>query len=215
MKAAFWHKKWEINEIGFDQPKVNPLLEQHFDTLKLTAGSMIFVPLCGKSIDMVWLLQQGMQVVGVELSQDAIERFFDELDVQPEISQVDQFICYQAENLTIYVGDFFMLNASLLGGVVATYDRASLVALPEHMRKDYTQHLATITNKAPQILITFNYDQSLQTGPPFSISEDEVKQHYAQHYLLDLLANKPVKGGLKGGCDALEQLWHFQPLQST
>ncbi|MEZ5470559.1 MAG: thiopurine S-methyltransferase [Marinicella sp.] len=207
MKAEFWHQKWQRNEIGFDQPKVNPLLKKHFNALQLAPNSPVFVPLCGKSIDMVWLLQQGMQVVGVELSQDAIERFFEALDTEPEISQLDHFTCYQAENMTIYVGDFFALDARHLGQISASYDRAALVALPEVMRKDYAHHLSLITDNAPQLLITFDYDQSQHAGPPFAISADEVRSHYAHSYQIQLLESVPVIGGLKGHCEALEQLW--------
>lgn len=206
MKADFWHEKWHSNEIGFDQAKVNPLLQQHFAVLGLTPHSKVFVPLCGKSIDMVWLLEQGMHVVGVELSEDAIKRFFAAIEVAPAIAQVDGFKCYQAEQLTIYVGDIFALKTKHVGDIAVTYDRASLVALPEEMRLNYCQYLRQITSGAPQLLITFDYDQSAQDGPPFSISASEVAHHYANHYAIKLLASVPVKGGLKGGCDALEEL---------
>lgn len=108
------------------------------------------------------------------------------------------------------VGDYFKLNAELLGSVDATYDRASLVALPTDMRTDYTQHLQTITATAPQLLITFDYDQSQQAGPPFAIPATEVKTHYAKAYSIQQMASVPVKGGLKGGCGALEQVWALQ-----
>lgn len=206
MKADFWHQKWLNNEIGFDQPEVNPLLKNHFNVLHLAPNSRVFVPLCGKSIDMIWLLQQGMQVLGVELSQDAIERFFEVLEIPPKISRIDEFFCYQAENLTVYVGDFFALKAEHLGEISASYDRAALVALPEDMRKDYTRHLSLITNYAPQLLVTFDYDQAEHAGPPFAISADEVSSHYAQNYQIQLLESVPVKGGLKGYCEAIEQL---------
>mgnify|MGYP000400918887 CR=1 FL=1 len=64
MKADFWHDKWNNNEIGFDQDQPNPLLVEHWQALNLEANARVFVPLCGKSIDMVWLLHQGHQGVG-------------------------------------------------------------------------------------------------------------------------------------------------------
>lgn len=210
MKAAFWHEKWQNNEIGFDQAKVNPLLTTHFEALQLVPESKVFVPLCGKSIDMLWLLQQGMHVVGVELSEDAIQRFFKELKVTPEVLKWDEFVCYQAENLTLYVGDFFALKASHLGDIAASYDRAALVALPEDMRSDYCRHLRLITSDAPQLLITFDYDPTEHAGPPFAISADEVINHYGQSHQIKLLESIPVKGGLKGYCEASEQIWLIQ-----
>lgn len=207
MKADFWHDKWNNNEIGFDQDQPNPLLVEHWQALNLEANARVFVPLCGKSIDMVWLLHQGHQVVGVELSEDAIEQFFAAIKVKPEVWTDHSFKRYSAQNIEVLVGDYFKLNAELLGSVDATYDRASLVALPADMRTDYTQHLQTITATAPQLLITFDYDQSQQAGPPFAIPATEVKDHYNQSYAIQQLASVPVKGGLKGGCDALEQVW--------
>ena len=209
MHTQFWLDVWDSKQIGFDQKAVNPLLAKHMACLNLSAGSRVFVPLCGKSIDMVWLLKQGYQVVGVELSQDAIEQFFSAMGLQADVAEIDGFIRYSAPDIDIFVGDYFVLTAKHIKSVDAIYDRASLVALPSDMRSDYCQHLQTISHKAPQLLITFNYNQSLQNGPPFSISEDEVKHHYAQHYRCSLLDSVEVAGGLKGGCPAVEQVWHL------
>ena len=207
MEKQFWHDVWHNQQIGFDQNKVNPLLAQHISTLNLSPGDRIFVPLCGKSIDMIWLLKQGYKVVGVELSEAAIEQFFDALKVQPEIWTDHAFKRYSADNIEILVGDYFQLTEDMVGSIDAIYDRASLVALPAEMRADYCLKLMSICATAPQLLITFNYDQSLQDGPPFSISEAEVKQHYANQYQLTLLDSVDVPGGLKGICAAAEQLW--------
>ena len=207
MQQEFWLEKWDNNEIGFDQKAVNPLLARHISSLNLSPGSCVFVPLCGKSIDMVWLLKQGYKVVGVELSEDAIEQFFAALEVKPEIWTDQSFKRYSAYNIEILVGDYFKLTEEILGQIDVIYDRASLVALPLDMRNDYSRYLMNITGTAAQLLITFKYDQSLQDGPPFSISEDEVSQHYAKHYQLSQLESVDVAGGLKGGCAAAEQVW--------
>ncbi|WP_223786693.1 thiopurine S-methyltransferase [Marinicella meishanensis] len=207
MQADFWYDKWSSNEIGFDQNQPNPLLVAQWPALNLQPGAKVFVPLCGKSIDMVWLLQQGFQVVGNELSEEAIQRFFQSLEIEPNITQVGDFTLYQTTMVRIYVGDFFALKDTHLGLVDATYDRASLVALPAEMRIDYAQHLQTITNRATQLLITFDYDQSQQAGPPFAIPAAEIETHYGSENQLKQLASMPVKGGLKGGCEALEQVW--------
>ncbi len=207
MQKQFWLDVWDNNEIGFDQDAVNPLLSGHIKALGLSQGDSIFVPLCGKSIDMIWLLKQGYKVVGVELSEDAIEQFFAALKVKPEIWNDHSFKRYSAYNIEILVGDYFALTNDKAGSVEAIYDRASLVALPEDMRNDYTQHLVKVCQKAPQLLITFVYDQSLQDGPPFSITEDEAHQHYIDDYQVSLLDSVDVTGGLKGGCQADEQVW--------
>lgn len=210
MQKQFWQDVWESNEIGFDQQAVNPLLAEQIKSLKLSPGDRVFVPLCGKSIDMIWLLKQGYQVVGVELSEAAIEQFFEALKVKPEIWNDQPFKRYSAYNIEILVGDYFKLTDDLVGPVDAIYDRASLVALPSDMRIDYTQHLMTVSQTVPQLLITFEYDQSQQDGPPFSISSEEINQHYSAHYSITLLDSVAVTGGLKGGCAAIEQIWLLQ-----
>lgn len=75
------------------------------------------------------------------------------------------------------------------------------------MRYRYTIHLSKITDKAPQFLICYDYDQSLMEGPPFSISKAEVNQHYKDAYDLTLLASTSVPGGLKGIHSVKENVW--------
>lgn len=207
MEASFWHEKWESNQIGFHASEANPLLVKHIKQLDLNKNDRIFIPLCGKTLDIAWLLSQGYQVAGAELSQIAIEQLFDELGLTPEISQAGSLSHYKAENIDIFVGDIFDLGPDKLGNIDAVFDRAALVALPLETRKKYTAHLTTITNNAPQLLICFEYDQSVMNGPPFSIVSTEVEQHYAANYSLTSLDRPILKGGLKGRTEAVEAVW--------
>lgn len=207
MDASFWHRKWAANEIGFHESMVNPLLLKYREALTLAQGSRIFLPLCGKSLDIHWLLSQGYRVAGAELSEIAIEQLFAELNLTPDISTVGELSHYSAKNLDIFVGDIFDLTGEVLGQVDAIYDRAALVALPQETRLRYSAHLTAISGLAQQLLICFEYDQSLQDGPPFSISDEEVRQHYGKLYALTLLARIDVPGGLKGKCPARENVW--------
>ncbi len=217
MQPDFWHERWQSNQIGFHLPEANPLLVKHFSALNLTpkipqkTSPRVFLPLCGKTLDIAWLLAQGYQVVGVELSQIAVEDLFSQLHLTPKITQKSDFTHYSAVNIDIFVGDIFKLTSEILGKVDAIYDRAALVALPDEMRKAYTAHLLALTNKAPQLLICFEYDQSLHAGPPFSISPDEVRKHYQTHYDLTLQASETMADGLKGKFPATEQVWLLTP----
>lgn len=207
MDASFWHQRWEKNEIAFHQSKANPLLVEYFHQLSLAKGNRIFVPLCGKTLDISWLLSNGYCVAGAELSQIAIEQLFMELGVQPTISGVGEVDQWSAKDIDIFVGDIFAVSRKILGPVDAVYDRAALVAFPEGMRNRYTAHLTEITDKAPQLLITYDYDQNVMEGPPFSISNEEVKRHYRVNYEVTLIASADVSGGLKGKCAAKENVW--------
>lgn len=207
MDVSFWKQKWENNEIAFHKNEANPLLVKYFQALSLTEGNRIFVPLCGKTLDIAWLLANGFRVVGVELIEAAIKQLFTELGVEPKISGTGEVKHYSAKHIDIFVGDIFTISSKMLGLVDAIYDRAALVALPKEMRHRYTAHLMEMTNKAPQLLITFEYDQSVMEGPPFSISNEEVKQHYQDSYDLTLIASTDVPGGLRGKCVAMENVW--------
>jgi thiopurine S-methyltransferase len=207
MDANFWHQKWQTNEIGFHQPEGNPLLVAHFSQLNLAPGSRIFVPLCGKTRDIAWLLGQGYCVVGAELSAIAVEQLFADLGVQPTRVEFGHCVLYRAPHVDIFVGDIFALTHLMLGKVDAIYDRAALVALPAALRKFYSAHLIDITARAAQLLICFEYDQNALPGPPFSISADEINQHYQKYYALTQLQQVPVAGGLKGVCAANEVVW--------
>lgn len=207
MDIDFWLQKWENNTIAFHKSEANPMLVQHFQALSLAKGSRVFLPLCGKTLDIAWLLANGYRVVGAELIEIAIEQLFIELGEEPQISEAGAVKRYSTDNIDIWVGNIFDVSNKRLGAVDAVYDRAALVALPQAVRAQYTMHLKELTNKAPQLLISYEYDQNLMAGPPFSISNEEVKQHYEESYHISLLASIDVPGGLKGQCAAKENVW--------
>ncbi|MEM1256203.1 MAG: thiopurine S-methyltransferase [Cyanobacteria bacterium P01_H01_bin.21] len=210
METRYWHQKWETNNIAFHRSEANPILVNYFNKLSLDSDSRVFVPLCGKTLDIAWLLSNGYRVAGAELVEAAIKQLFMELGVKPAISTIGDVKHYSADNIDIFVGNIFGVSSKMLGPIDAVYDRAALVALPGDMRQRYTAHLIEITSKAPQLLITYEYDQALMAGPPFSISHEEVNQHYKDSYGLSLLSSTDVPGGLKGRCVAKENVWLLQ-----
>lgn len=210
MDAQFWHDRWAKNEIGFHKSEANPFLVKYVHELALNKGNRVFLPLCGKTLDIPWLLSNGYRIVGSELSAIAIDQLFSSLGVTPTITKNGRIAHYHANNIDIFVGDLFDVTRTMLGPVDATYDRAALVALPDTIRSRYTAHLTDITNHAPQLLICYEYDQRAAEGPPFSISHEEVRRHYADQYQLTLLTSEEVPGGLKGKCAATEHVWLLQ-----
>ena len=210
MEADFWHKKWERGEIAFHQSQANSLLVAHFERLHLAKSSRVFLPLCGKTLDIAWLLARGLRVVGAELSEIAIDELFQSLGLQPQIAKDGALLHYSAEDIDIYVGDSFDLTAQTLGPVDANYDRAALVALPAAVRGLYAAHLMRITQVAPQLVIAYEYDQSQIDGPPFSVCEAELRQHYGVAYTLTVLETRDVAGGMKGKADSMETAWLLQ-----
>lgn len=210
MDAQFWHDRWAKNEIGFHKSEANPFLVKYVHELALNKGNRVFLPLCGKTLDIPWLLSNGYRIAGSELSALAIDQLFSGLGVTPTITKNGRIAHYYANNIDIFVGDLFDVTRTMLGPVDAIYDRAALVALPDTIRSRYTAHLTDITNHAPQLLICYEYDQRAAEGPPFSISHEEVRRHYADQYQLTLLTSEEVPGGLKGKCAATEHVWLLQ-----
>lgn len=201
MEKDFWLERWERHEIGFHQDEVNPYLRQYWQELHAANDGTVFVPLCGKSRDMLWLRKHGHPVLGVELSGIAVQAFFGENNFIPQHSASGKFDECAADGFRILCGDFFDLSKDDLAGVSAVYDRASLVALPPEMREQYARHLVSILPPATKILlITFDYPQQEMPGPPFAVSIEEVNALYRDRAEIRLLAQ----------LDVLEQNPRFQ-----
>jgi len=203
MKADFWHERWDKNQIGFHQETVNSHLQDFWGDLSLAGKGKVFVPLCGKSADMLWLRAQGHEVLGIELSALAIKDFFAENNLEPTVSTVGKFERWECDGIVIYQGDFFDLAVDDLADCSAVFDRASLIALPPEMRSAYTTHVKQILPEQCDILlVTMEYDQSVAGGPPFAVLESEVREYYEGIYSVTLLRSK----------DALNEMARFKKL---
>ncbi|MEM9008490.1 MAG: thiopurine S-methyltransferase [Cyanobacteria bacterium P01_F01_bin.86] len=210
METSFWQQKWERGDIGFHKTQANPLLVKHVNQLMLPQGSRIFLPLCGMTLDISWLLAQGFRVAGVELSPFAINELFEALKLEPQITTDSDFLHYSAKDIDIFVGNIFDLSAAYLGPVNAIYDRAALVALPEETRPKYASHLIHLTHAASQLLISYEYNQSLMAGPPFAIKKSEIERLYGATYQLQPIERQNIAGGLKGKVVSAESVWLLQ-----
>lgn len=182
MEADFWHNRWENNLTGFHLDEVNPYLVEYWPGLNVNKAGRVFVPLCGKTLDLLWLAEQGHQVVGVELSALAVEAFFAENKIAVERQTVGDLQLWKSENISLFCGDIFKLTPAILGHIDGVYDRASLIALPPAMRQDYAKKLIELTPSAHKLLITLEYEQTKMDGPPFSVTEKEVSELYQAHY---------------------------------
>ncbi len=198
MDREFWFERWRQNLIGFHQPEINAHLKSFWPRLGVTAGQPVFVPLCGKSLDMLWLRDQGHPVLGVELSPLAVEAFFAENGLEYDQHVKQGFTLYQSGHIQVLCGDFFDLRPEQVRGIGAVYDRASLIALPPEMRARYVEQLnRLLPGPLPMLLVTLEYDQAQMQGPPFSVSEPEVRELLATRGSLqrvfeeDILAGEP------------------------
>jgi thiopurine S-methyltransferase len=206
MQPDFWHERWTKNEIGFHEARVNPLLVAHLDALALPAGARVFLPLCGKTVDIDWLLSRGYRVAGAELSALAVSQLFERLGLMPVSTRSGKLERLSAAGLDVFVGDIFDLTGPILGAVDGVYDRAALIALPAQMRRSYVMQIQRLAGSAPKLLVTVEYDQRQMEGPPFSVPGDEVRALHDDRKSV-LLACHGLPGGLKGKCPATESAW--------
>lgn len=188
MEKTFWTERWKRRDIGFHQPHVHDQLKQFWPTLGLSVGSTVFVPLAGKSCDMVWLATQGHRVVGVELSDVAVKEFFKDGGQTPKITSDGPFDHFSAGPFNLYRGDFFEMSAEMVGDVVAVYDRAALIALPADLRERYAKKLASIIPTTAIIfLVALDYPEHELSGPPFSVTREEVQRLYGDAFDIQVL----------------------------
>lgn len=210
MHPSFWHDRWQRQQIGFHEPEVNPLLVRHFDALGLPERARVLVPLCGKSLDIDWLLDRGHAVVASELSPIAVEALFGRLGLVPEVQPHGELEYWRTGLLEVWVGDHFLLAPGQAGTVDGVYDRAALIAMPADMRPAYARQMLALAGEAPQLLVTLEYDQSQLNGPPFAVGGDELAMLYPAHQRR-LLASAAIPGGLKGKVPGTENVWLVQP----
>lgn len=199
MDPQFWLEKWEAHQIGFHLDTVNPLLERHWPPAGLRESGTVLVPLCGKSIDLVHLLQLGHPVVGVELSPLAIRQFFAEQGLEPAVRDIGGMEACEAEGICLIRGDFFELRPEHLPGIDAVYDRAALIAMPPDRQPAYAaQLMALAPEAAPVLLITLEYDTSEMNGPPFSTPSAQVERLFGGRYALEVLESADALADFAG-----------------
>ncbi|MBU1210471.1 MAG: thiopurine S-methyltransferase [Alphaproteobacteria bacterium] len=209
MEPSFWHERWHKGDIGFHRDAAHTALDSHWSALGIAPPAVVFVPLCGKSLDMAWLAGKGYRVLGVELSQFAIDAFFDSQNLTPTTRRQGAFTVSAAGPYELWCGDLFALPADALHEIAAVYDRASLVALPPATQSAYADWLPRMTGKAPILLVGLAYDESEMDGPPFSIPQNRIRQLLGANYDIDVLSDEDVMqanaGMKKRGLTALQE----------
>jgi thiopurine S-methyltransferase len=191
----FWHERWRTGRIGFHQPEVDHNLARHWRAIEtsLHAGDRVFVPLCGKSLDLVWLRERGAEVMGVDISDLALQAFCLEQGVPARRRTRQPFEVYEARALELWSGDFFALRPQDLAGVRAVYDRGALVSFAPDLRRGYALHMAGLTEHGTQtLLVALEYPQGEMDGPPFALDDAMIEGLYAAHHRVEVLERRDV-----------------------
>ena len=171
-----WIERWANGRTGWHEPQGNAGLKAHWPGP--AALRRVLVPLCGKSPDLLWLAGLGHEVIGVELSEIAVRGFFEDNDLDYRSEPAGSLVAFRASQVPVmvYQGDYFDLDIEPCD---ALYDRGALVALPEAIRPDYVAHTnRLIRPDAAILLVTLEYEQSVVSGPPFSVLSGEVGRYW-------------------------------------
>lgn len=196
MEPSFWHQKWDLQQIGFHLEQVNPLLIKYWSSIPVQTPGAVFVPLCGKSLDMCYLAELGHDVIGCELNQAAVEQFFTDNQLPFNCQQNGEHKVFSTEQVSIFQGDIFTLSTENTAMMSCFYDRAALIAWPESMRQQYAQKLAELIPRGVSgLLVTLDYPQDELSGPPFAVSLDWINQYLANDFDVQLLESEDVLAG--------------------
>lgn len=204
MDAEFWLQRWREGRTGWHRDAVMPLLEQHWPALNVARDARVLVPLCGKTLDMLWLAEQGLRVRGVELSPLAVEAFLAEHQLHARARSGNDGTRYEVTNapdggaIEIINGDAFAVDAATYAECTAFYDRAASIAFPAALRERLANEVyAHLPAGSRGLLITLEYPPTQKEGPPFPIDAAEVERLYARDWLIeqvdrrDILASQP------------------------
>jgi len=184
-----WLRMWRKGQTDFHQSKINPLLRRFWHTIAPDPPTQVFVPLCGKSLDLLWLAAQGLDVIGVELSPIAVSAFFSECGLKPITQKCGKLTRHESGRIRLFCGDFFRLRPTDLGNVDAVYDRAALTALPADLRPAYVAHLRyLITADCPVFLVTVadSAPDGREDHRPAHEVDDDVFDLYDRHFHIDM-----------------------------
>lgn len=197
MDRSFWIDAWKNGRTRFHRADANPDLLAYEAQFLGGGQHRVLVPLCGKSVDLVWLAERGHDVVGVELSELAARAVFEESGREYAVRDAGGLKVFASPGLSVINADLFDVTPHHVGSVDRIWDRAALVALPPEVRGRYVMQLRGLAGPNTVVLLNaIEYDPSVMDGPPFSVPEAEVRAHYeAAHVEIlrqaDVVADEP------------------------
>ena len=183
----FWHNRWYEQQIDWHKTVFNELLVKHWPAIDVAKNCQVMVPLCGKSLDMLWLAKQGHTIVGLEMVEQAVEAFFSENKLDYSSMESNTHIRHTSEPFTILQGNLFDLEDGMLQAD-AWYDRAAMIAIEISERSAYVTQIRNQTKHgATGLLITFAYPQEQMQGPPFTLHDEHVIELYSDGFEVECL----------------------------
>ncbi|CAK8674631.1 unnamed protein product [Clavelina lepadiformis] len=184
-KQVYWRNLWKNDQAWFHMSDAHPDMLKFQDQF-LRDNCRVYVPLCGKSVDLKYLADKGHEVVGCEFCETAILQFFEEQSIKYERYQhpTAPYEIFKAtdKNITIYKGDFFALGSSIMGKVDAIWDRGSFVAIDPSRRREYADVIYDVINAdGKYLLYSVEYEGNI-SSTPYNVQEQEIDDIFGQKF---------------------------------
>lgn len=161
---GYWSTRWAEQRIGWHQNQVDKYLIKYYSQITgkaLPSGPLSpeskefvenskktwFVPLCGKTLDLPFLLSLGYSVFGVEGVRQAIDALDKENNLGLVLDEKNSTFVGVGGRLRIYFGDLFQCPLNELGPFDFVWDRGSLIAILYEFRPGYKKMLQTALKK--------------------------------------------------------------------
>lgn len=176
MDVSYWKKRWLDGQTGWHENEVHPLLIKYYDFLSLSLKKHFFFPLCGKTLDLDWILSKNHTTTGVEASEIAIKEVENRLKVSFKKAAYQNFTKHTFGNLTLMQGNYFDLDTTLIDPIDVVFDRGAFVAIHPNQRKKYIEmYNKLLTHESIILLVAYQYNENASTNPPYSLSELQIR----------------------------------------
>jgi len=214
----YWANRWNKNDAGWHKSSSDPkdeLTAAYDSFVKEKDTGRTFVPLCGKTGDLLWLTKEkGHTVIGVEGVESVVKEFFAENSIECDRSELDggigaKFVSKDGA-ITVLACDIMAVTPEMVGPFDYVYDRGGLVALPAEVRPRYVKVVASLLKDRPfrYLLFAYDYDQTKYPGPPHSVPEKEVRGLYDGFAQLESIKHidESEKGKIRFGVETMTRL---------
>jgi len=182
-----WIKCWDDTDTTWVLDHVHPCLPRHSKKLlgNDTTGNKILIPLCGDTLALKWLADLGNIVIGIEISEKAIQSFFKNTDivydVEPMNSNPDgKIFISEDRTIQIFCCDLYELNPEhepKLRNIDAIWDSASFSAVEPEERMQYGKVLRSFVVSGTTYMLETT-DRTPGQGPSYFIPKEEIERSF-------------------------------------
>lgn len=203
MSKNTWEDCWSVGKTFFHRSAYHPMLVEHIEKLiNGRSNLVIFIPLCGKSLDIKYLYDLGHTVVGVEGAKSPIEEFFGEHNLEftkSDCPSVNGSVYKNGDNrIRIYHGDMFDFNGKDEVKFSGVWDRGSFGAINKTDRPKYVELLTSmVTEDCQYLLNTYDYNPEQFSGPPHCFTDEEMLGYWGHKWNITRIHYEDVNNDSK------------------